>query len=119
MDTQTAVLVSTTEVWISAPDTQTPIFLRFSWYTQLTLVFLPGKKIFGYFPEVPVTKIRVSAPAPYKNPTVIFLLGEGKGESEAPEGWGDRFFIEISGEGGFQVGRVLRIRECFFGGGRG
>ena len=24
-----------------------------------------------FFPEVPVTKIRVSAPAPYKNPTVI------------------------------------------------
>ena len=26
--------------------------------------------MFGYFPEVPVTKIRVSAPAPYKNPSV-------------------------------------------------
>ena len=29
METQTAVLVSTAEVWISAPDTQTPIFLGF------------------------------------------------------------------------------------------
>ena len=27
VDTQTAVLVSTAEVWISAPDAQTPIFL--------------------------------------------------------------------------------------------
>ena len=27
--------------------------------------------MFGYFPEVSVTKIRVSAPAPYQNPTVI------------------------------------------------
>ena len=24
----------------------------------------------GYFPEVPVTKVRVPAPGPYKNPTV-------------------------------------------------
>ena len=43
---------------------------NFSWfagYTQLTVVFLPGDKNFGYFPEVPITKIRVSAPAPYKN----------------------------------------------------
>ena len=29
VDIQTAVLVSTAEVWISAPDTQTPIFLGF------------------------------------------------------------------------------------------
>ena len=29
VDTQTAVLVSTAEVWIPAPDTQTPIFLGF------------------------------------------------------------------------------------------
>ena len=29
VDTQTAVLVSTAEVWISAPDTQTPTFLGF------------------------------------------------------------------------------------------
>ena len=29
VDTQTKVLVSTAEVWISAPDTQTPIFLGF------------------------------------------------------------------------------------------
>ena len=29
VDTQIAVLVSTAEVWISAPDTQTPIFLGF------------------------------------------------------------------------------------------
>ena len=29
VDTQTAVLVSTAEVWISAPDAQTPVFLGF------------------------------------------------------------------------------------------
>ena len=29
VDTQTAVLVSAAEVWISAPDTQTPIFVGF------------------------------------------------------------------------------------------
>ena len=28
-------------------------------YTLLTLAFLPGDKNFGYFPEVPVTKMRV------------------------------------------------------------
>ena len=42
VDTQTAILVSTAEVWISGPDTQTPIFPWFSGYPQLTLVFLPG-----------------------------------------------------------------------------
>ena len=67
VDTQSAVPVSTAEVWISARDTQTSIFLGF-WYTQLNLVFLPGDKIFGYFPEVTVTKIRVSARAPHKKP---------------------------------------------------
>ena len=47
-------------------------FSWFSGYPQLTLVFLPGDEKFRiFFPEVPVTKIRVSAPAPYKNPTVI------------------------------------------------
>ena len=30
-------------------------------------------KSFGKFPEVPVTKIRVSAPVPYKNPTVSYF----------------------------------------------
>ena len=29
VDTKTAVLISTAEAWISAPDTQTPIFLGF------------------------------------------------------------------------------------------
>ena len=59
-DTQTAVLVSTAKAWISAPDTQTSIlggFLR--------------------VPKVPVTKTRVSAPAPlHYNPTVILHLPE-------------------------------------------
>ena len=33
--------------------------------------FSAGRQFFlGYFPEVPVTKCRVSAPAPYNNPTV-------------------------------------------------
>ena len=70
VDTQTAVLVSTAEVWISAPDTQTPIFLGFPGIHSWLWFFCRETKIFGYFPEVPVTKIRVSAPAPYKNPTV-------------------------------------------------
>ena len=74
VDTQTAVLVSTAEVWISAPDAQTPTSLCFLGYTQLTLVFLSGEKNFGYFPEMPVTKMRVSAPAPYKKPTVTVSL---------------------------------------------
>ena len=50
----------------------------FSWFsgtTQLTLVFCL-ETMFGYFPEVPVTKIRVSAPAPEKNPTVIWVDSE-------------------------------------------
>ena len=70
VDTQTAVLVSTAEVWISAPDTQTPIFLGFLGIHSWLWFFCRETKSFGYFPEVPVTKIRVSAPAPYKNPTV-------------------------------------------------
>ena len=74
MDTQTAVLVSTAEVWISAPDTQTPIFLGFLGIHSWLWFFYREPKSLGYFPEVPVTKIRVSAPAPYKNPTVIRCL---------------------------------------------
>ena len=70
VDTQTAVLVSTAEVWISAPDTQTPIFLGFLGIHSWLWFFCRETKSFGYFPEVPVTKIRVSAPAPYKDPTV-------------------------------------------------
>ena len=46
VDSQTAVLVSTAEVWISAPDTQTPIFLGFlgihSW-----IWFSAGRQIFS------------------------------------------------------------------------
>ena len=38
-------------------------------HRQLSLVFCRETKIFCFFPEVPVTKVRVSAPAPYKNPT--------------------------------------------------
>ena len=49
MDTQTAVLVSTAEVGISAPDTQTPIFLWFSVYPQLILGFLLGDENFQTF----------------------------------------------------------------------
>ena len=57
VDTQTAVLISTAEVWISAPDTQTPISLGFlGMHSWLWFFFLPGEKNFGYFPEVPVTK---------------------------------------------------------------
>ena len=71
VDTQTAVLVSTAEVWISAPDTQIPIFLGFPGTHSRLWFFCRETKTFRYFPEVPVTKIRVSAPGPYKNPTVI------------------------------------------------
>ena len=71
VDTQTAVLVSTAEVWISAPDTQTPISLGFPGIHSWLWFFCPRTKIFGKFPEVPVPKIRVSAPGPYKNPTVM------------------------------------------------
>ena len=70
VDTQTAVLVSTAEVWISAPDTQTPIFLGFAGIHSWLWFLCRETKIFGYLPEVPVTKIRVSAPGLYKNPTV-------------------------------------------------
>ena len=49
VDTQTAVLVSTAEVWISAPDTQTTFFWGFSGYPQLTLAFLPGDENFRIF----------------------------------------------------------------------
>ena len=71
VDTRTAVLVSTAEVWISAPDTQTPIFLVF-WVSTADFGFSAGTRKFSdFFPEVPVAKIRVSAPDPYKNPTVI------------------------------------------------
>ena len=70
VNTQTAVLVSRAEVWISAPDAQTPNFWGFLGIHS-RLWFFCWTKSFGYFPEVPVTKIRVSAPAPYKNPTII------------------------------------------------
>ena len=76
-DTQTAVLVSTAEVWVSAPDTQTPILFGFRGIHSWLWFFCRETKIFGYFPEVPVTKIRVSAPAPYKNPTVMTPCGIG------------------------------------------
>ena len=71
VDTQTAVFVSTAEIWISGPDTQPPIFLGFLGIHSWLWFFCRDTKSFGYFPEVPVTKIRVSAPALYKNPTVI------------------------------------------------
>ena len=61
VDTQTVVLVSTAEVWISAPDTQTPIFLVF-WVYTADFGFSAGRqkqKVIGYFPDVPVMKIRV------------------------------------------------------------
>ena len=43
VDTQTAVLVSTAEVWISAPDTQTPIFLGF-WVSTADFGFSAGRR---------------------------------------------------------------------------
>ena len=70
-DTQTAVLLCTAEVWISVPDTQTSVFLGFLGIHRCFWVPL-GDKFFQIFPIAPVTKIRVSGPAPYKDPTVIF-----------------------------------------------
>ena len=49
VDTRTAVLVPTAEVWISAPDTPNTNFSWFSGYPQLTLVFLPGDEKFRIF----------------------------------------------------------------------
>ena len=49
---------------------QTPILLGFLGTHSWLWFFCRETKSFGYIPEVPVTKIRVSAPAPYKNPTV-------------------------------------------------
>ena len=39
-----------------------------------SLLWFFCKNIFGYFPELPVTKVRVSALTPYKNPTVVLGL---------------------------------------------
>ena len=49
VDTQTAVLVSTAEVWISAPDTQTPIFLGFLGIHSWLWFFCRETKIFRFF----------------------------------------------------------------------
>ena len=48
VDTQTAVLVSTAEVWISAPDTQTPILLVF-WVSTADFGFQAGDEKFWVF----------------------------------------------------------------------
>ena len=44
VDTQTAVLVSTAEVWVSAPDTQTPIFLGVFWVSAADFGFSAGRR---------------------------------------------------------------------------
>ena len=49
-------------------------FSWLSWYTPLILVFLPWQM----FSRVPATKMRVSAPAPYENPTVIVVQSVGR-----------------------------------------
>ena len=77
MNTQSTVPVSIAEVWISAPDTQTPNIFWVVWvHTANFGFFLLGDT---YLPEVPVpvTKIKVSAPALYENPTVSGSLGIG------------------------------------------
>ena len=48
VDTQTAVLVSTAEVWISAPDTQTPIFLGFLGIHSWVWFFCRETKSLGF-----------------------------------------------------------------------
>ena len=47
-------------------------FLVFWVYTADFGFVCSGIKLFGYFPEVPVTKIRVSAPAPYAHKPPLF-----------------------------------------------
>ena len=49
VDTQTAVLVSTAGVWISAPDTQTPIFLGFLGIHSWLWFFCRETESFGFF----------------------------------------------------------------------
>ena len=49
VDTQTAVLISTAEVWISAPDTQAPISLGFLGIHSWLWFCLPGDKNFRLF----------------------------------------------------------------------
>ena len=101
VDTQTAVLVSTAEVWISAPDTQTPIFLGFLSIHSWLWFFRRGTKVFGYFPEVPVTKIRVAAAALCKKPTVKRERESGGGgpgsliRTEGEFGRGGGFFSHV------------------------
>ena len=80
VDTQTAVLISTAEVWISAPDTRTPIFLGFSGYTRWLWFFRRETKNFGYFPEVPVWKLGSQhqfcvKTLPSRNPGVVVVAG--------------------------------------------
>ena len=67
VDTQTAVLVSTAQVWISAPDTKTSVFLVLWVPAPLFLAFSARGRT---FPKATVAKDRASAPAPYANPTV-------------------------------------------------
>ena len=62
------------------PDAQTPICLGFSWVCTADFGFSAGRQqTFAYFPEVPVAKMRVSAPAPYKNPTAMCSATSQKG----------------------------------------
>ena len=62
------------------------------WVSTADFGISAGRREFSdFFPEVPVTKIRVSAPAPYKNPTAI-VRGMGEDASRtrqsAPGKWG-------------------------------
>ena len=57
-------------VWTPGREDRWPEWLKIVYVPTSLCCFFWPLKIFGYFTEVPVTKITVSAPAPYKNPTV-------------------------------------------------
>ena len=79
-------ILETSQGWIPKPQFWYPplrfgsqhrvpkhLFFLLFWVSAADFCFSAGRRNFGYFPEVPVTKIRVSAPAPYKHPTVVLL----------------------------------------------
>ena len=104
MDTQTAFLVSTAEVWISEPDTQTPIFLGFLSGRRIgnTAVgrgfvnsfFFPN---FGYFPSRKIAKftlnfwpVRVHEKPSFRYVPSTFFANFNNGFREIPDGERER-----------------------------
>ena len=66
VNTQTAILVSSAQVWVSQHRIPKPPFSLDFWI--YTAVFAAGGKIIV---KAPVTRTAVSAPAPYENPTMM------------------------------------------------